>query len=100
MKFVENSLCNLFSLSAGLLRAVASRYRYCSGANYTVAVAVAPLLFHRFLALRAAATFEHKQFIFGVSIILHWNLKLPLSIDIHCNKVRHSYLNLISRYYF
>ena len=31
---------------AGLLRAVALRYRYCSGATF--AVAVAPLLFHQF----------------------------------------------------
>ena len=29
---------------SGLLIAVAPRYRYCSGATFTVAVAVAPLL--------------------------------------------------------
>src|SRR6218665_294992 len=33
-----------FWLFAGLLIAVAPRYRYCSGATFTVAVAVAPLL--------------------------------------------------------
>ena len=56
---------------SGLLRAVAPRYRYCSGATFTVAVAVAPLLLVEkngdgsaatflpvFLALHATATFE------------------------------------------
>ena len=32
------------SAEAGLLIAVAPHYRYCSGATFTVAVAVAPLL--------------------------------------------------------
>ena len=63
-----------------LLRAVAPRYRHCSGATYTVAVA--PLLVVEkngdgsaatfspvFLALRATVTFEHRQIIFWVSII-------------------------------
>jgi len=34
----------LIWVSTGLLRAVAPRYRYCSGATFTVAVAEAPLL--------------------------------------------------------
>ena len=55
----------------GLLIAVALRYRYCSGATFTVEVAVAPILlaessadssaatfFSCFLALFAAATFK------------------------------------------
>ena len=69
-------------LKSGLLRAVAPRYRYCSGATFTVAVAVAPLLLVEkngdgsaatfslvFLALRATATFERTEFIFRVSIV-------------------------------
>ena len=42
---------------AGLLIAVAPRYRYCSGATFTVAVAVAPLLFAGSSADGSAATF-------------------------------------------
>src|SRR6218665_1131199 len=42
---------------AGLLIAVAPRYRYCSGATFTVAVAVAPLLLAESSADRSAATF-------------------------------------------
>ena len=59
---------------AGLLIAVAPRYRYCSGATFTVAVAVAPILlaessgdssaatfFSSFLALFATATFKKEN---------------------------------------
>src|SRR6218665_185882 len=42
---------------AGLLIAVAPRYRYCSGATFTVAVAVAPLLLAESSADSSAATF-------------------------------------------
>src|SRR6218665_933585 len=41
----------------GLLIAVAPRYRYCSGATFTVAVAVAPLLLAESSADSSAATF-------------------------------------------
>src|SRR6218665_2463160 len=46
-------------LLSGLLIAVAPRYRYCSGATFTVAVAVgsAATFFSCFLALFATATF-------------------------------------------
>ena len=59
---------------AGLLIAVAPRYRYCSGATFIVAVAVAPLLlaessgdssaatfFSSFLALFATDTFKKEN---------------------------------------
>ena len=59
---------------SGLLIAVAPRYRYCSGATFTVAVAVAPLLLAEssgdnsaatflavFLALLATATFKKEN---------------------------------------
>ena len=42
----------------GLLRAVALRYRYCSGATFTVAVAVAPLLLVEKNGDGSAATFS------------------------------------------
>src|SRR6218665_725517 len=42
---------------AGLLIAVAPRYRYCSGATFTVAVAVAPLLLAESSGESSAATF-------------------------------------------
>ena len=42
---------------AGLLIAVAPRYRYCSGATFTVAVAVAPLLLAESSGDSSAATF-------------------------------------------
>ena len=48
MKYVQNP---------GLLIAVAPRYRYCSGATFTVAVAVAPLLLAESSADSSAATF-------------------------------------------
>ncbi len=41
----------------GLLIAVAPRYRYCSGATFTVAVAVAPLLLAESSGDGSAATF-------------------------------------------
>jgi len=41
----------------GLLIAVAPRYRYCSGATFTVAVAVAPLLLAESSGDSSAATF-------------------------------------------
>src|SRR6218665_2204296 len=44
-------------ISPGLLIAVAPRYRYCSGATFTVAVAVAPLLLAESSADGSAATF-------------------------------------------
>src|SRR6218665_1059207 len=60
--------------TSGLLIAVAPRYRYCSGATFTVAVAVAPLLLAEssgdssaatflavFLALLATATFKKEN---------------------------------------
>ena len=42
---------------SGLLIAVAPRYRYCSGATFTVAVEVAPLLLAESSADSSAATF-------------------------------------------
>ena len=45
------------NLVAGLLIAVAPRYRYCSGATFTVAVAVAPLLLAESSGDSSAATF-------------------------------------------
>src|SRR6218665_3890232 len=42
---------------SGLLIAVAPRYRYCSGATFTVAVAVAPLLLAESSGDSSAATF-------------------------------------------
>jgi hypothetical protein len=64
----------------GLLRTIAPRYRYWIGAIFTVAVA--PLLLVEkngdgsattfspdFLTLRATAIFDHRQFIFWVSIM-------------------------------
>src|SRR6218665_2467208 len=42
---------------SGLLIAVAPRYRYCSGATFTVAVAVAPLLLDESSGDSSAATF-------------------------------------------
>src|SRR6218665_336076 len=60
-KFITSAE-GLFDLSIpGLLIAVAPRYRYCSGATFTVAVAVAPLLFSCFLALLATATFKKEN---------------------------------------
>ena len=71
--------------------AVAPRYRYCSGATFTVAVA--PLLLIEkngdgsaatfsqfFLALRATATFElrPKKYIFWVSMIV---FELKVSVE-------------------
>src|SRR6218665_3938186 len=56
---------------SGLLIAVAPRYRYYSGATFTVAVAVAPLLLAEssgdssaatFLALFATATFKKENY--------------------------------------
>jgi len=44
-------------LSVGLLIAVALRYRYCSGATFTVAVAIAPLLLAESSGDSSAATF-------------------------------------------
>jgi len=44
-------------LIAGLLIAVAPRYRYYSGATFTVAVAVAPLLLAESSGDSSAATF-------------------------------------------
>ena len=43
--------------STGLLIAVAPRYRYCSGATFIVAVAVAPLLLTESSGESSAATF-------------------------------------------
>src|SRR6218665_1259684 len=43
-KFTINYYPIINQIFAGLLIAVAPRYRYCSGATFTVAVAVAPLL--------------------------------------------------------
>src|SRR6218665_685976 len=48
---------NVRYLNAGLLIAVAPRYRYCSGATFTVAVAVAPLLLAESSGDSSAATF-------------------------------------------
>ena len=47
-----------------------------SGATFTVAIVVVPLLFIGFFG--ATATFEHRQFIFWVSIIV---LELKVSFD-------------------
>ena len=47
----------LFVTRPGLLVAVAPRYRYCSGATFTVAVAVAPLLLAESSGDGSAATF-------------------------------------------
>src|SRR6218665_1579278 len=71
---INASLYFLSSRPAGLLIAVALRYRYCSGAAFTVAVAVAPLLLAEssgdssaatflavFLALLATATFKKEN---------------------------------------
>src|SRR6218665_3211477 len=44
-------------IEPGLLIAVAPRYRYCSGATFTVAVAVTPLLLAESSADSSAATF-------------------------------------------
>ena len=65
-------------LFSGLLIAVAPRYRYCSGATFTVAEAVAPLLldessgdgsaatfFSCFIALLATATFNKREINFS-----------------------------------
>ena len=65
-----------------LFRAVAPRYRYCGGATYAVAVAVAPLLLVQkngdgnadsFSSVFFGATryryFKHRELIFWVSII-------------------------------
>src|SRR6218665_3903129 len=49
--------CGNHLLLAGLLIAVALRYRYCSGATFTVAVAVAPLLLAESSGVSSAATF-------------------------------------------
>ena len=46
-----------YGQNAGLLIAVAPRYRYCSGATFTVAIAVAPLLLAESSADSSAATF-------------------------------------------
>ena len=66
--------------TSGWSIAVAPRYRHCSGATFTVAVA--PLLlvekngdgsaanFSLILALRATATFELRQCIFWVPLIV------------------------------
>src|SRR6218665_4019827 len=67
----------------GLLIAVVPRYRYCSGATFSVAVAVAPLLlaessadgsaatfFSCFLALFATATFLKENYFFPLLIFL------------------------------
>src|SRR6218665_1841642 len=69
--------------ASGLLIAVAPRYRYCSGATFTVAVAVAPLLLAEssgdssaatflaaFLALFATATFKKENQFFPLLIFL------------------------------
>ena len=47
----------LVSPRSGLLIAVAPHYRYCSGATFTVAVAVAPLLLAESSGDSSAATF-------------------------------------------
>ena len=47
----------LTAVSPGLLIAVAPRYRYCSGATFTVAVAVAPLLLAESSGESSTATF-------------------------------------------
>ena len=62
----------------GLLIAVAPRYRYCSGATFTVAVAEASLLLIEkngdggaaTFSLFFCATFELRQSIFWVSTVL------------------------------
>src|SRR6218665_1687820 len=67
----------------GLLIPVAPRYRYCSGATFTVAVAVAPLLlnessgdgsaatfFSCILALLATATFKKENYFLPLLIFL------------------------------
>ena len=56
---------------AGLLRAVALRYRYCSGATYTVAVAVAPLFLVEKNGDGSAATFSP----------VFWRYALPLLLS-------------------
>jgi hypothetical protein len=67
-----NSLKMGFILGmAGLLRAVAPRYRYCSGATYTVAVAVAPLLLVEKNGDGSAATFSP----------VFWRYALPLLLS-------------------
>ena len=55
----------------GLLRAVAPRYRYCSGATFTVAVAVAPLLLVEKNGDGSAATFSP----------VFWRYALPLLLS-------------------
>ena len=65
---------------SGLLIAVAPGYRYCSGATFTVAVAVAPVLLAEssgdssaatfladFLALFASATFKKENYFFSAA---------------------------------
>ena len=44
------------ALFSGLLIAVAPRYRYCSGATFTIAVAVAPILLAESSGDSSAAT--------------------------------------------
>ena len=53
----ESSVVVVTDPVAGLLIAVAPRYRYCSGATFTVAVAVAPLLLAESSGDGSAATF-------------------------------------------
>ena len=59
--FTSNLVCIWFefyiSFCPGLLIAVAPRYRYCSGATFTVAVAVAPILLAQSSGDGSAATF-------------------------------------------
>src|SRR6218665_1150785 len=55
--FEMSACCVARSLPAGLLIAVAPRYRYCSGATFGVAVAVAPLLLAKSSGDSSAATF-------------------------------------------
>src|SRR6218665_1995113 len=50
-------LLRLYIKLSGLLVVVAPRYRYCSGATFTVAVALAPLLLAESSADGSAATF-------------------------------------------
>ena len=58
-------------MTSGLLRAVAPRYRYCSGATFTVAVAVAPLLLVEKNGDGSAATFS----------LVFWRYALPLLLS-------------------
>src|SRR6218665_1466217 len=65
----------------GLLIAVAPRYRYCSGATFTVAVAVAPLLLAESSGESSAATFLAAFYRYSLPL-LFFKLIFPLLISL------------------